>query len=86
MVAAPVANFAADFDDFVAYTPDGLRSFLWFAYRDPAFAGNPDVIGSQGAIGKLKPAHTFAGFTESKSVLCDDARDGFPDRGPLGNW
>jgi hypothetical protein len=82
--AALAGALTADFDDFLAYTPDGLRSFNWYVYRDPLLAGEPDVVGSRLLVEKLKPAHTHATTIQSRSVLCDNPEHGLCDRGPMG--
>ena len=56
-------------DDFLAYALDGLRSFAWYLYRDPALPGIPDVNQAVALIRRMKPAHTFGGFTQSKELL-----------------
>jgi hypothetical protein len=82
--AATAANLQATFDDFLLYSGQGNRPFHWYAYRDPGLAGSPDMVGGELLALKMKPAHTYAGAIENKSVLCDDARDGLCDRGPMG--
>jgi hypothetical protein len=77
---------AADFAEFLAYTPDSDRSFAWYAYRDPALAGAPDIDGAHLTVQKLKPAHTYAAAIQRTSVIYDDERDGLYDRGPMGSW
>ncbi|MDQ3295064.1 MAG: YmfQ family protein [Myxococcota bacterium] len=82
--AALAGALSADFDDFLAFCPDGLRPFNWYAYRDPTLGGEPDLVGARLLIQKIKPAHTYASAIESKSVLCDNVRYGGCDRGPMG--
>lgn len=82
--AALVGAVTADFDDFTAYMPDGLRTFNWYVYRNPALGGDPDIVGGRLLVEKIKPAHTHATAIESMSVLCDNARYGLCDRGPMG--
>ncbi|HWU86212.1 MAG TPA: hypothetical protein VN253_03010 [Kofleriaceae bacterium] len=77
-------NLQADFDDFVAYCPDGDRTFCWYAYRDPGFDGDADMVGARLLVNKIKPAHTHAAAIRSKSVLCDDLEFGLCDTGPMG--
>lgn len=72
------------FDDFILLSYAGDRPFNWYAYRDPALAGTPDIVGAEILALKMRPAHTYAAAITSKSVLCDDPRDGLCDRGPLG--
>ncbi len=75
---------AADFDDFLSYTPDGTWPFWWYVFRDPGITGSPDMIGANALTRKVKPGHTFAAACESTSVICDDERYGLCDRAPLG--
>lgn len=82
--AVTATNLAVTFDDFLLHDPHGDRTFCWYAYRDPGLAGALDTSGARGLIRRIKPAHTWADVVTSLSVLCDDARDGLPDRGPLG--
>lgn len=82
--AAMGSDLNATFDDFVLRSIDGDRPFVWYAFRDPALPGNCDLAGTEQLALKLRPAHTYAGATESKSVLCDDLRDGLCDHGPMG--
>lgn len=82
--AALASNLSASFDDFAALSYNGLRTFEWYAFRDPTLPGIPDMAGAQALVQKVKPAHTYAAATESLEVLCDSARDGGCDRGPLG--
>lgn len=85
--AAPLAgDTTASFDDFLAYAPDGLRSFAWYIYRDPALPGIPDVNQAVALIKRMKPGHTFGGFTQAKVLPAGDTRDGLTSRGPLGRW
>ncbi|MBA2718941.1 MAG: hypothetical protein H0U52_06840 [Chloroflexi bacterium] len=84
--AVTVGALSADWDDMVTFCPSGVRPFHWYAFRNPALAGAPDMLGAQLLVDKVKPAHTYAAVTQSESVLCDDPRDGLCDRGPLGNW
>lgn len=85
-IAAPVAGIDARFDDFLVFAPYGLRPFEWYAYRDPALLGAPDMIGGQLVVDKVKPAHTDAGACESLSVLAGDDRYGLCGRGPCGGF
>jgi hypothetical protein len=77
-------DLEAHFSNFVLISYNGDRAFNWYAYRDPALAGDADMVGAELLALKMRPAHTYAGACTSKSVLCDDARDGLCDRGPLG--
>lgn len=86
IAAASGAASEATFDDHDTFCPHGLRPFSWYVYRNPALIGAPDVDGAHLLARKIRPAHTYAGFTQSKSVMPDSARDGLPDRGPCGGW
>lgn len=84
-LAATIAtDLNATFDDFVLRSINGDRPFYWYAFRDPALAGNADLPGAVQLALKLRPAQTYAGVTENRSVIWDDGRDGLWDRGPLG--
>lgn len=82
--AATATALAAAFDDFKAFSWNGLRPFEWFLYRDPALPGTPDLAGAQALALRARPAHTLAGVCSSKSVLCDDPVYGLCDHGPCG--
>jgi hypothetical protein len=71
------------FDRYRGYFPNGLRPFNWYAYRDPALAGSPDLPGSRAIVAKLKPAETEASAVTVTTVKCDSA-DSLCDDGPLG--
>jgi len=75
---------AVSFDDFVLHNADSDRPYLWYAFRDPTVDGRPDMVGAQRLVQKLKPVYTHAAAVMSKSVRCDDPRDGLCDQGPLG--
>jgi hypothetical protein len=70
------------FDDWRAFFPNGLRVFNWYAYRDPALAGSPDMPGARAIVAKLKPAETEASAVATEAIECDDAA-GLCDDGPL---
>ena len=82
--ASLAANVQASFDDFLLEAFNGDRPFSWYAFRDPTLSGAADIAGAQQVALTAKPAHTFAAVCQNLSVLCDDARDGLCDRGPLG--
>lgn len=82
--AATATNLTATFDDFKAFSFNGLWTFEWFLYRDPALPGTADMDGAQALLQRVKPAHTFAGVCSSKSVLCNDPIFGRAARGPCG--
>lgn len=77
------ANIDASFDDVLLRVPFGSRSLRWYAFRDPALPGTPDLVGAHGAIQRLKHANTEATVITTKSLLCDSSNSGC-DRGPLG--
>jgi len=82
---SPVPSpIAVTFGDFVLHSGDSLRSYLWYAFREMKLAGRPDLVGADRLVKKIKPAYTYAAAISSKSVLCDDARDGLCDLGPMG--
>jgi hypothetical protein len=70
------------FDDFYLHDPDSLRPYYWYAYRDPALPGAPDIIGSDRLVKKIKPAWTIASAIANRKVICDDQRDGLCEHGP----
>lgn len=72
-----------DMDDFLVHTPNGTQRFSWYAYRNPALAGNPDMVGANLVVQRIKPAHTYAAAITQQSVLCDDTESGC-DREPIG--
>ena len=71
------------FDDFLLRTPQGDRPFAWYAYRDPLLPGQPDLIGANLVLRKLRPGHTHAAAINAKVLLCDDEGSGC-DLGSLG--
>lgn len=82
-VASTAASTTMTFDDFLLHDADSLRPYSWYAYRDPALAGNPDLIGSDRLVKKIKPAWTVASAISNRKVICDDQRDGLCDHGPV---
>jgi len=60
------------FDEWRAYFPNGLRVFNWYAYRDPALSGTPDMPGARTVVDRIKPAHTDASAVRAESCECDD--------------
>lgn len=82
--SALAGNVQVTFANFQLLAYAGDRPFAWYAFRDPALSGTPDIAGAQLAIASARPAHTFAGVTQNTSVICDDPRDGLCDRGPCG--
>ncbi len=71
------------FDDFFSHTPQGDQRLHWYAYRNPADVGSPDMAGARLLVSRLKPAHTIASAIQVTRVLCDDA-DSRCDREPIG--
>lgn len=82
--ASLASDLAATFDDFFLRNENGTRPFNWYAYRDPGLSGSPDMTTANLIVKRIKPAHTYAAATESKSVLCDDPLYGLCDGGPMG--
>jgi hypothetical protein len=82
--ASGAGNNSMDFDEATIITPQGTRPFEWYAYRDPGIAGDPDILGANLLLRRLRPAHTHTAAITSHSVLCDDLDDGGCDRGPMG--
>lgn len=83
-VATPGVDIVARFDDFVLWTPESLRPFAWFAYRDPALAGSYDLIGACALARKVSPAHMYAAACASKSLICGDPIFGQVGYVPMG--
>lgn len=83
VAGGPTATESLEFDDFRIFTPNGLRPFSWYAYRDPGLAGTPDIPGANAVVERIKPAHTQAAAIKTLALICDD--DGsLCDDGPLG--
>lgn len=82
-VAAIAAAVDCSFDDVVMRQPFGDRTSRWYAYRDPALPGTPDLIGAQLVARRLAHAQTVAGVISTKTALCDDARS-ICDSTPMG--
>jgi hypothetical protein len=70
-------------DDWRAWMPRGTAPFSWYAYRDPALPGTPDMPGADSVVQRLKPAHTDAHACSATAALCDDD-DSRCDQTPLG--
>lgn len=81
---ALASNLQATFDDLLVRCPNGDRPYTWYAYRDSALPGAADMLGGDLIVRRIKPAHTYAAATASKSVLCDDPVNGKCDGGPMG--
>jgi hypothetical protein len=81
-VAAPTTSTTVAFDDFLLHPADSLRPFYWYAFRDPALSGNPDMVGAHLLVQKIKPAYTHAAAIASPSCICDDPLNGLCDRAP----
>ena len=73
------------FGDFLARQPLGTRPFCAYVYRDPAIAGEPDLIGARALMRRFRYAFWHAAPTVSRSLLCDD-QDSVCDAGPLGGF
>jgi hypothetical protein len=73
---------AVTLDDFRLHTPAGLRSFNWYARRNPALPGAPDIPGANAVVKRVKPAHTHAAAISDISLLFDSNGSLFDD-GPL---
>jgi hypothetical protein len=85
-VVAPTTSSASPsvaFDEFFARTPNGHQRFNWYAYRDPALPGTPDMIGAREVVRRIKPAHSSASACTTLAVTCDDAGNGC-DQTPIG--
>jgi hypothetical protein len=80
-VASAPAATTVTFDDWSLHDRDSLRSFCWYAYRDPSLPGHPDIIGAQRLVQKIKPAYTHAAAITSKSLLYGSGLYGV---GPMG--
>jgi hypothetical protein len=80
-VAATPAATTVAFDDWFLHDRDSLRPFCWYAYRDPALPGHPDMIGADRTVKKIKPAYTHAAAITSKSLLYGS---GLYGGGPMG--
>jgi hypothetical protein len=59
--------------------------FHFYAYRDPALAGTPDIAGAHNVLQGLKQAQTEGTLVTSKSVICDSVNS-ICDRTPLGGF
>lgn len=70
-------------DEFYMDTPNGTRPFCWYAYRDPALAGDEDMLLANALVQRIKPSHTHAAAITTKSLKCDSSDSGC-DRGPMG--
>jgi hypothetical protein len=82
-VTSSASSTTVTFDDFLLHPADSLRAFLWYAFRDPALAGNADMVGAHLLVQKIKPAYTFAAAVNNAKAICDDPRDGICDRCPV---
>lgn len=75
-------NATVTLNDWRDYTPNGLRVYSWYAYRDPALSGTPDMPGARANVEKIKPAHTEASAVNIDAIECDDGAS-LCDDGPL---
>lgn len=72
-----------DLSDFLIHAPAGGQRYNWYAYRDPALDGTPDMDGANLVIQRIKPAHTHAAAITQKTLRYDDTESGY-DREPMG--
>jgi hypothetical protein len=61
----------------------GTRPFYWYALRDPALPGAPDLVGARAVARRMKHGFTHASAIVSRSFLCDDPNS-VTDECPLG--
>jgi hypothetical protein len=71
------------FDDLFIHAPKGTQRSNWYAYRNPALPGTPDMFGARLVIDRIKPAHTFASASTVTAIVCDDATNGC-GQAPIG--
>lgn len=83
---AITADIDVIIDNYLAWCPGAVLPFCWYAYRDPALAGEVDLIGAHLVVQKVKPAHTHGAAIMSKELLADDPRDGLSDWVPVGGF
>lgn len=83
--AGLAGDLTFDFDEFFMRLPFARRPFRWYAYRDPAVPGTPDMAGANALLRRLRHAYTTAAAITSRSVLCDDPGSGC-DLGPMGGF
>ena len=79
------ADIDVSFDDFACDAPAGRRAFAWYAYRNPALPGTPDMVGARLLVARYRPAHTHADAITSLSLLCGDPSSVCAG-GPLGGF
>lgn len=82
--STPGADIGAKFDDFISWCPESIAPFAWYAYRDPALAGTPDLIGAVKLSRKISPAHMYSSACASKSIIAGHEIYGQAGRGPCG--
>lgn len=80
---AGAANIDVAIDDIVLRTPFAGRTSHWYAYRDPALPGSPDLVAAWGAIQRLKHAFTRASAITTKSFLAGVSLVGRTPHGAL---
>lgn len=81
-VASTAADTTVTFDDFVLHTADSVSPFVWYAYRNPALPGAPDMAGADALVRRTKPAYTHAAAIAALQCICDDLLNGRCDAGP----
>lgn len=59
------------------------RPYYWYAYRNPALGGSPDLAGANRVIDRMRHAYTKGAVTSSLSLICDDPNSPM-DYTPLG--
>lgn len=79
------AGVAQTFNDTRVRIAKGKRAYKWYAFRDPALPGSPDMLAATAALRRLKHAHTYAAAITSLETRCDDPTTGC-DVGPLGGY
>lgn len=70
------------FDEFFTHAPNGSQRLHWYAYRNPALDGTPDMDLSRLVVERVKPAHTVASAVQTFTVTCNS--DSRCDREPIG--
>lgn len=74
-----IAAAVADFDDFTLRTPDGNRPLVAYVYRNPAYAGAPDIDGAESVLQGIAHAYTEVHLIQSLAFRADiDPTDTVP--------
>lgn len=71
------------FDETLLRNAAGTRPFYWYALRDPALPGVPDLAGARAVAKRMKHGFTHASVILRRSFLCDDPNS-VTDECPLG--